>query len=211
MQRILMLLYLGLLCPFGKGYPQEPLEGDSKIVVIDPGHGGTDPGAIGIGGIWEKDITLQIALEVARVAQESKDKNLEVYLTRYSDTLISLQDRARLARALRADLFLSIHCNWSSNSNAHGVKAFVAYPQILYSENTRKSIALALDLVTAFEKKFKRENRGVKFANFQVLRETIPFCPSVLLEVGFISNPGEVLFIMDNAYSSEILNPIKHK
>ncbi|WP_268225165.1 N-acetylmuramoyl-L-alanine amidase family protein [Sinomicrobium oceani] len=211
MQRILMLLCSSLLCLFGKGFSQEPLEGESKIVVIDPGHGGTDSGAIGVNGIREKDITLQIALEVIRANQKSRTKNVEIYLTRYKDTLISLTDRVRLARVLQADLFLSIHCNWSSNLSAHGTEAYAAYPKTRAKENTRKSIGFALDLVMILERKYQHKNRGVKFARFQVLRETISFCPSVLLEVGFISNPEEVLCIMDNTYSLEILNLIKQK
>src|SRR5690606_12436169 len=138
-----------------------------------------------------------------------KDNKLEIYLTRYCDTLISLKDRARLARALEADLFLSIHCNWAANTSAHGVEAFVPYPETGSYVNIRTSIALALDLVLHLEKAYRRKNRGVKFANFQVLREVILQCPSVLLEVGFISNPEDALCIKNLSCCPAIINHIK--
>src|SRR5690606_31918205 len=131
------------------------------------------------------------------------------YLSRYSDTLITLRDRVKLAHALKADLFISIHCNWSADASAYGVEAFVPYPKTGSYANIRTSIAIALDLVMGMENEYDRNNRGVKFACFQVLREVIHQCPSVLLEVGFISNPEDALFVKNLHYSSSIINPIK--
>jgi N-acetylmuramoyl-L-alanine amidase len=74
-----------------------------KILVIDVGHGGKDAGAIGINGIMEKDVVLQLANEILKLNEGQN--NLEIYLTRYSDSLISLSDRTKLARALKADVF----------------------------------------------------------------------------------------------------------
>ncbi|MDF0718325.1 N-acetylmuramoyl-L-alanine amidase, partial [Muricauda sp. 334s03] len=76
-----------------------------KRIVIDVGHGGKDSGAIGIKGIQEKDVVLSIANAILKLNNEMK-KPLDIYLTRYSDTLISLSDRTKLAKALKAELFV---------------------------------------------------------------------------------------------------------
>ena len=85
-----------------------------KRIVIDVGHGGKDSGAIGINKIQEKDIVLDIANAILKLNNEL-DNPLDIYLTRYRDTLISLSDRTKLAKSLKADLFVSLHCNHSDN------------------------------------------------------------------------------------------------
>lgn len=159
----------------------------NKVVVIDPGHGGNDPGAIGINEIQEKDVVLDIAGAISKLNKES-DSPLEIYLTRDRDTLISLSDRTKIARALKANLFLSLHCNHSDNPNARGIEVYVGNRKTKFSDS---SIWLAYKLESDFKNKLGFEGRGVKFANFQVLRETILDMPSVLLELGFLSNQDE--------------------
>ena len=205
MNRILILFHLVVLCPFLKSYGQE-LPQRKMIVVIDPGHGGKDPGAIGIDGIQEKDITLLMAKRLVKHYQKTGDNKLEIYLTRYSDSLILLKDRARLAIALKADLFLSIHCNWSINTSANGVEAFVPYPGNRSYANIRTSISLALDLILRLSKEYELKSRGVKFANFQVLQEAVVQCPSVLLEVGFLTNPEDIDDFLNPAYITTLIN-----
>ena len=158
-----------------------------KRIVIDVGHGGKDSGAIGINNIQEKDIVLNIALTILRLNEQSK-KPLDIYLTRYSDTLISLSDRTKLAKALNTDLFVSLHCNHSDNPDARGIEVYVSNRQ---AEYMKESIWLAFQLQETLNRKLGFESRGVKFANFQVLRETVEFCPSILLELGFLSNSYE--------------------
>lgn len=163
-----------------------------KIVVIDPGHGGNDSGAIGKNVTQEKDIVLSLAKAVLELNNKSNSP-LEIYLTRYSDTLISLLDRTILAEALRADLFLSLHCNHSDNSDARGMEVYVANQNSKFlDEATWFGFQLQADL----NEKLGFESRGVKFANFQVLRETIDFMPSVLLELGFLSNEDEQGYLL---------------
>jgi N-acetylmuramoyl-L-alanine amidase len=162
-----------------------------KRIVIDVGHGGKDSGAIGINGIKEKDLVLGIALEILRL-NENSETPLDIYLTRYSDTLISLSDRTKLAKILNVDLFISLHCNHSDNPNARGIEVYVAETETNYSKN---ATWLAFQLQAAFKKKLGFESRGVKFANFQVLRETAKFCPSVLLELGFLSFSDELQYL----------------
>ncbi|WP_026752997.1 N-acetylmuramoyl-L-alanine amidase [Sediminibacter sp. Hel_I_10] len=158
-----------------------------KRIVIDVGHGGKDAGAIGVNGIQEKDVVLNIAMEILR-RNEKSEAPFDIYLTRYSDTLISLSDRTKLAKILNADLFISLHCNHSHNPNARGIEMYVGET---HSEYSKKSVWIAYQLQNQFKKKLGFEIRGVKFANFQVLRSTVNYCPSVLLELGFLSNEDE--------------------
>tara|TARA_R110002033_G_scaffold77030_2_gene128745 strand:- start:6335 stop:6970 length:636 start_codon:yes stop_codon:yes gene_type:complete len=162
-----------------------------KRIVIDVGHGGKDSGAIGRNGIQEKGVVLSIANEILRLNNDL-EKPLDIYLTRYSDTLISLSDRTKLAKALKADLFMSLHCNHSDNPNARGIEVYVAKSMSKYSDN---ATWLAFQLQDDLNKSLGFESRGVKFANFQVLRETVDYFSSVLLELGFISYNDEAQYL----------------
>lgn len=139
-----------------------------KRIVIDVGHGGIDSGAIGINGIQEKDLVLSIANEILMI-NNNLEKPLDIYLTRYKDTLISLSDRTKLAKALNADLFVSLHCNHSDNPNARGIEVYASRMQGKYS---RESLFIGYQFEKTLCKNIGYESRGVKFANFQVLRET---------------------------------------
>ncbi|KFE70022.1 N-acetylmuramoyl-L-alanine amidase [Hyalangium minutum] len=92
-----------------------------RRVIIDPGHGGHDTGAIGKNGTREKDITLAISL---KLAEELKERGLEVILTREDDHYVRLEDRAQFANESRGDLFISIHCNSAASSKLHGVETY---------------------------------------------------------------------------------------
>jgi len=170
-----------------------------KRIIIDVGHGGKDAGAIGINGIQEKDVVLSIANAILKLNNDL-EKPLDIYLTRYKDTLISLSDRTKLAKALKADLFVSLHCNHSDNPDARGIEVYVAKAMSKYSDN---ATWLAFQLRDDLNKNLGFESRGVKFANFQVLRETIQHCPSLLLELGFMSNEDEArhLKVDDNVFA----------
>ena len=184
------------------------------IIVIDPGHGGKDSGAVGINGILEKDVVLKIAKQMVELNETTFHNQYKIYLTRYKDTLISLGDRSELAKTLKADVFISLHCNHSDNSNARGLEVFVSKKQGKYFQ---ESILLAYDLQKKLKEKIGFESRGVKFANFQVLRETNDYFPSVLLELGFLSNNNEAEHfsnpkknsIMALALSIEVFNYLK--
>lgn len=162
-----------------------------KVVIIDPGHGGKDSGAIGINGVLEKDIVLSIAKAMIKLDASNKSK-FEIYLTRYKDTLISLLDRTRLAKTLKADWFISLHCNQSENSKARGVEVYVSAKGGSF---LKESILLAYELQKQMKTKLGFESRGVKFGDFQVLRETNNYCPTVLVELGFLSNWDEIKYL----------------
>ena len=165
-----------------------------KRIVIDVGHGGKDAGAIDINGIQEKDVVLSIANEILRL-NNNLEKPLDIYLTRYSDTLISLSDRTKLAKTLEADLFVSLHCNHSENPNARGIEVYVSRKQ---KEFSKASVFMGYQIESSLCEGIGYESRGVKFADFQVLRETVECCASILLELGFLSNNDEGRYISDN-------------
>ncbi len=178
-----------------------------KRIVIDVGHGGKDSGAIGINGIKEKDVTLNIGLEIIMLNAKSETP-LDIYLTRYSDTLISLSDRTKLVKALNADVFISLHCNHSDNPTARGIEVFVA---ISISQYSKDSTWFAYQLQNQIKKQLGFESRGVKFANFQVLRETIDYCPSVLVELGFLSNEDESRYLTHSNQNKILSYLINHQ
>ena len=168
--------------------------GQQKVIVIDPGHGGKDTGAIGTNSIQEKDVSLSIAKEIIRLNETLLNNEFDMYSTRYMDTLISLSDRSRLAESLKADVFVSLHCN-ASNTSAKGMD--------IYVHNTndeevliKKSIGMGLSILEESTLKLDFKKRAVRFANFQVLRENIEIRPAILIEMGFISSTDEADYFL---------------
>ncbi|MHA7941704.1 N-acetylmuramoyl-L-alanine amidase family protein [Formosa sp. 3Alg 14/1] len=164
-----------------------------QVVIIDPGHGGMDSGAVGNHQQkLEKDIVLAIAKAMIEENRMDETSGLEMYLTRYTDTLIALKDRTRLAKELKPMLFLSLHCNNATHENANGVEVYA------YSKSGRfKANAVYWGYVLEKQlTQFKNlESRGVKFENFHVLRNLVNDTPSVLLELGFLSNPDDETYL----------------
>lgn len=93
-----------------------------RQVMIDPGHGGRDPGAIGARGTYEKDVTLDIAKEMARLVK--RERGLTAALTREDDSTLALSDRVVIAAEAKADLFISIHADSAPNPRARGLSAY---------------------------------------------------------------------------------------
>jgi N-acetylmuramoyl-L-alanine amidase len=210
---------------------QAPATQTRRLVVIDAGHGGVDPGARGPNGTREKDINLQMARRVVEILRQ--DPTLDVRMTRNRDTLIALRDRPRFANSWRAEgqpaLFMSIHCN------AHPVRSETGYETFFLSEartadarrvqqmedaaeqyEERSTARNPLDFIMTDlrQNQYLREssewaqlvqdrlrqvhpgpNRGVKQAGFAVLVGA--FMPSVLVEIGFISNSREEQMLLD--------------
>ncbi|GGW36520.1 N-acetylmuramoyl-L-alanine amidase family protein [Arenibacter certesii] len=191
-------------------YPQIILH-KKKVIIIDPGHGGIDSGTTGENRIVEKDVVFKIAKKMVYYNRYFPNNAFEIYLTRSTDTLISLGDRAKLVKKLNADLFISLHCNHSENPNAKGIEAYVSKSN---GQNTKEAIYLAYSLQEALSKDLGYIGRGVKFANFKVLRETSEHVPSVLMELGYLSNRDEAMY-MDkevniHAIALTILQSLNH-
>lgn len=147
-----------------------------KKVWLDFGHGGKDPGAIG-NGLREKDITLSVGLKVGK---ELERHGIKVGYSRKNDKTISLNDRAKLANNFGANVFVSIHTNAFGDSKAQGVETF-SYPTSKSGARLAKNIQ---DEV--IKAKLYHRNRGLKTANFAVLRQTK--MTASLIEMAFITN-----------------------
>lgn len=173
----------------------QQIENKPIVIVIDPGHGGTDSGAMGSNGIQEKNIVLKVAKEIERLNKNLFQNRFEIYLTRYTDTLISLRDRIKLAEKLKVDLFISLHCNHSENRNAKGIEVYVFNRK---NNKTKESILLAYELQKGMQLNLGFRTRGVKFADFQVLREASNRYPALLIEMGFLSNRDESLYLNEH-------------
>ena len=155
------------------------------VLVVDAGHGGNDQGAAGRRSL-EKDINLKVAKRVCKLIRK-KCKGVEVIQTRPDDEFVTLEDRAGMANYFGADLFISIHSN-SSRGWAEGTETFI-HPSSCGSRSERMARLIEREYV----RQGKRKSRGVKTANFSVLRNTR--MPAVLTEIGFISNRKEEKFI----------------
>ncbi len=162
------------------------------IVLIDPGHGGTDYGAVSGNGIKEKDIVLNISLKMHQLNTLVFENSFEIYLTRHTDTLIALGDRTKLAKVLKPDVFISLHCNQADNAFAKGIEVYVFEENGIYK---RSSTFIAYQIQAEAKEKLSFKTRGVKQANFQVLRETQSVCPAVLVELGFLSATDEANYL----------------
>ena len=159
---------------------------EAQKVVIDPGHGGSDPGATG-NGLLEAAVNLDVALRfrdllVADSADSAGGGSWQVNLTRDSDTTVSLSARSAYANSIGADRFMSIHSNAFSSATANGTETFS------YAEGTN-SAALRNLVQDEMIEAWQLTNRGNKTANFSVLRETN--MPAVLHELAFITNSGD--------------------
>jgi len=211
-----------------------------KSIVIDAGHGGKDPGAIGRRlGIKETDLTLAMARKVKRVLE---DNGIKIIMTRDSDEFVPLPERVRIANSSGADLFISIHINASrsrsmngfecyylseaTNDNARALEAFenatlktdegtlVEHSNSLdktlwdmkLTENRRESAQLAGDICSAVDTSLVTRNRGIKTARFYVIKFTR--IPSVLIEVGYLSNKFEELKLKDGSYVDRMADVI---
>lgn len=214
-------------------------------LVLDPGHGGKDPGAVGKFS-YEKDLNLALALKVGQLISEQYP-DVKVVYTRATDVFIPLQERADIANKNNADLFMSIHTNASESKASKGVETF-----ILGTEKMEKNLDVAMrenavmkleaDYKTTYhgfdpnsidsyimfelmqnsfmeqsllfaeqvQKRFvghlNRSDRGVQQASFWVLLKTA--CPSILFEMGFISNPEEERFLNQDASMAQMANAL---
>ena len=185
----------------------------NKVVYLDAGHGGYDPGASYF-GISEKSLTLAIQ---SRVKDKLEAEGYQVVTTRTSDTYVDLTDRSRAANASESDIFVSIHINASGSSAAQGIETYYYQPYAEYPSRinatyhanpTRLSMSdtLANAIQSSLINATGAQNQGVKRQTFAVLRETTS--PAVLLELGFLSNPQEAARLNTSAYQETLANAI---
>lgn len=166
----------------------DPKEIYDQIVALDAGHGGNDPGAINSSKAKEKDLTLKIIYNTAKKYFDAADSEIKAYWTRSSDVFITLTDRAAFAKKLGADLFVSLHMN-SASSSAKGL-------EVLYASNNKNKMGSMNSKTMAgiykdnLVSELGMTNRGIKDRTRLVVlyRNTVP---SILIELGFISNSSD--------------------
>ena len=178
--------------------PSRPLPRVPKgriVVVVDPGHGGKDPGAIGIGGLREKDVILPIAQQVASLLEQ---QGVQAVMTRTSDYFVELAPRVTMAERANADLFVSIHANavGPNRPDVSGVETYYYSNGQRLAQTIQNSILQSLDV----------KNRGVRRARFYVLRKSS--MPSVLVEVGFVTGREDAAKLSNPTYRSQMAQAI---
>ena len=164
---------------------QASSKSNKYTIVIDPGHGGPDPGSSSKKGTKEKDITLAVALKLGSILEKN---NYNVIYTRKTDKIEwnsekeDLLKRATISNNANADLFVSIHTNASEINNISGLETY-------YHQSSSKGKKAAQLIQTEILKQVSLKDRGIKTENFSVLRNVK--APSILLELGYISTPSE--------------------
>lgn len=169
------------------------------VIVIDPGHGGHDPGAVGPHGLREKDVVLAISL---RLAELLAPFNAQINLTRDKDQNLTLEERTALANSLGADLLISIHCNSFTAPTARGVEIWHSYKGEFGNQHYGEAKRIAGILQQQLVQGTGLFNRGIKtrlveqkssplygLDYYAVIRKAN--CPAMIVEIGFISNPAE--------------------
>jgi N-acetylmuramoyl-L-alanine amidase len=159
----------------------------NKTIVIDPGHGGQDSGAVGSRGALEKKLTLATS---KLLYNKLKSAGANVYLTRSNDSYVSLGSRVATSNYRHAQAFVSIHFDSMSDRSASGTT--------IYYFNSQKDAGLAAKLNSELVKQTKLRDRGTRYGNFHVLREN--HAPAALLELGFLSNRAEELTVQTTNY-----------
>lgn len=170
--------------------PNKVPKKDGFRIVLDPGHGGSDPGAKGVSGNLEKDLTLTISQLLSE--ELKKYKELHVIETRTEDVYPSIPDRVKISNEVQADLFLSIHAN-SSKPQARGTETFYFHEA---SVNFARVLHKHLVEATGFS------DRGVKKSGFYVIKNTT--MPSSLIEIGFLTNELENSQMLDQAFQAKV-------
>lgn len=245
--KIFNILFIITGCLFAFILPQKIHAAENSfIVVIDAGHGGHDPGAIGKRG-KEKNINLSVALKLGRLIKQNCPDTKVIY-TREKDIFVPLHRRAEIANDAKADLFISIHTNSlaARNSKVRGTETYTLglhrtqenlevakkenavilieddYKQqyagfnpnssesyIIFEFLQDKNMAQSVSFATAVQRQFRNANRtdkGVHQAGFLVLRATS--MPSVLIELGYITNPSEESFLLSEQGSATLARSI---
>ncbi|HFI0933193.1 TPA: N-acetylmuramoyl-L-alanine amidase, partial [Streptococcus suis] len=185
----------------------------NKVVYLDAGHGGSDPGAVYFGKN-EKDLNLQIQ---NRVKSKLEAQGFRVELTRTADSSVGLLPRSEKANRTSSDIFVSIHFNASTSPSANGIETyyyqyFPEYPAQINSKyhNDAQRINLSASLANSIQSNLitntGARNGGVMRRTFQVLRETT--APAVLLELGYMSNSAESAKISSVAYQEKLVDGI---
>ncbi|MGA3602867.1 N-acetylmuramoyl-L-alanine amidase [Lysinibacillus agricola] len=163
-----------------------------RIIIIDPGHGGKDPGTV-VGSNSEKAITLKVS---TLVKQKLEAAGAKVLMTRTGDTYPSLQDRVDFTNANYGEIFVSIHVNSAANTSAQGTETYYA---ISTGDMHQEDVDLATFVNNQIVNNLKMKNRGVKEQQYYVIRNMN--IPSILVELGFLTNSEDRAKMTDDQYA----------
>ncbi len=175
--------------------PRRPFANGRLVVVIDPGHGGKDSGAVGLGGILEKDIILPISKRIAQVLQQN---GVQVVMTRDSDYFVTLPGRVQLAERANADVFVSIHANavGLGRSDVSGLETYYYDSGLGLARIVHNSILQSVNV----------KDRRVRRARFFVLRKSS--MPSILVETGYLTGREDNAKLRNLAYQNQMAEAI---
>ncbi|MEA5571849.1 N-acetylmuramoyl-L-alanine amidase [Calothrix sp. UHCC 0171] len=173
-----------------------PRRNDGRLVVIiDPGHGGKDPGAPGIGGTQEKNIILPIGIRVAQILQQN---GVQAVMTRNADYFVTLQGRVDMAERANADVFVSIHANsaGASRPDVNGLETYYYDSGLGLARIVHNNILQSLNI----------RDRGVRRARFYVLRKSS--MPSILVETGYMTGQEDIARLQTPQYQAQMADAI---
>jgi N-acetylmuramoyl-L-alanine amidase len=175
--------------------PRRDLRKGKIVVIIDPGHGGKDSGAIGIGGVQEKNIILPIGKRIAEVLERN---GIQVIMTRDSDYFVTLPGRVTMAQQANADVFVSIHANSAGESRPEvsGLETYHYDSGLTLAQIVHSKILQSLNV----------RDRNVRKARFYVLRKTS--MPSILVETGFLTGRDDAAKLRTSAYQNQMADAI---
>jgi N-acetylmuramoyl-L-alanine amidase len=191
--------FVQLLPPAGqRGTPLTPQQRSGRVIMLDAGHGGSDPGAPGVvSGVNEKTLTLSMSRLVQR---ELEGLGYKVLQTRTDDSFVSLGQRGDYANSALPYIFVSIHCNSISNPDYTGAMTF------LHDYAGPESARLAETVHGRLLEATGAADKGVRRADFFVLRETV--MPAILVETGFLTNRGECTQLASPQYQAKVAHGI---
>lgn len=221
--------------------PEPKQRGAKHVIVIDPGHGGVDPGTIGVSGIYEKHVTLAMARELKKQLEETG--RFKVMLTRDRDIFIRLRDRVQIARDAKAELFISIHADTVKNKAIRGPAVYTLSEKAsdkeaaeLAEKENKADLIAGIDLshetpevtnilIDLAQRESMNESARFaaaligqlkltttvlrnthRFAGFAVLKA--PDVPSVLMELGFLSNPNDERSLRSGKYRAQLATAV---
>ncbi len=171
------------------------------LVTIDPGHGGKDPGAIGLNELREVDVILPIALRVAKILEA---KGIATQLTRDSDYFVGLDERVNMSRKAGASIFVSIHANSIDNRpDVNGLETYHYHRGLELATSVHRKV---LELMNDDPREEALLDRGVRSARFLVLRKSE--IPAILVEVGYLTSPTESPKLADATYRDRMAEAI---
>lgn len=180
--------------------PVDPVPGRRRndgrlVVIIDPGHGGKDSGALGIGGSMEKDVILPIGIRVAQILQQN---GIQAVMTRNADYFVTLQGRVDMAERINASVFVSIHANsaGASRPDVNGLETYYYDSGLELARIVHSTILQSLSV----------RDRGVRRARFFVLRKSS--MPSILVETGFMTGTQDVSRLVTPQYQAQMADAI---